>query len=128
MLNSSSCDVLCLQEIWILDTTITCLSKIHKDYDYYGNSGIDSKHEILKGRPKEGVAIPYKKSLSKLISFITLSHRRVCAINIKMANNFSCMLLNVYLPCDNYSANTVTREYEQCVEYIDRRSTKYNRL
>ena len=36
-----------------------------------------------------------------------------------MANNFSCILLNVYLPCDNYSANTVTREYEQCVEYIE---------
>ena len=24
-----------------------------------------------------------------------------------------------YGPCDNYSANTVTREYEQCVEYIE---------
>ena len=36
-----------------------------------------------------------------------------------MANNFSCILLNVYLPCDNYSANIVTREYEQCVEYIE---------
>ena len=53
LLNSSSCDVLCLQEIWVLDTTITCLSKIHKDYDYYGNSGVDSKHGFLKGDQKE---------------------------------------------------------------------------
>ena len=42
LLNSSSCDVLCVQEIWVLDTTITCLSNIHKDYDYYGISGVDS--------------------------------------------------------------------------------------
>ena len=61
LLNSSSCDVLCLQEAWLLDTTITCLSNIHKDYDYYGISSVDSKLEILKWRTKRGVAILYKK-------------------------------------------------------------------
>ena len=34
-----------------------------------------------------------------------------------MANNIH--LLNVYLTCDNYRANTVTTEYEECVEYIE---------
>ena len=32
---------------------------------------------------------------------------------------FSCLLLNVYLPCDNYSNTTVTQGFIDCVEYIE---------
>ena len=81
LLNSNSCDVLCLHEIWVLNTTITCLSNIHKDYDYYDVSGVDSKLEILKGRPKGGVAILHKKVyLSLLVLFLYLTGECVVLI------------------------------------------------
>ena len=36
-----------------------------------------------------------------------------------MDNNFSCLLLNVYFPCDNYSNNIIADEYIECIDYIE---------
>ena len=34
-------------------------------------------------------------------------------------NFFSCMLLNLYLPCDNFSNVQTTDEYINCIEYVE---------
>ena len=101
LLDDHSCDILCLQEIWTLDNTIHTLNNIHKDYSFMGISGI-ANTEILRGRPKGGVGILFRKNLSRHIKFLKIENRRVCGIIINMNNNFSCMILNIYLPCDNY--------------------------
>ncbi len=119
ILNKTSCDIICLQEIWLLDNTIDYLSSVHTDYMYIGISGVDSNNNIIYGRPKGGVAILYKKSLSHNIVRMKSINRRVCGIKISSHNSLSCMLLNVYLPCDNYSNNDVTQEYRECIEYIE---------
>ena len=80
VLNDTSCDILCLQEIWLLDSTIDYLNNIHKDYIYVGISGMDSNACIISGRPKGGVAILYKKTLGRNIAHIKSNNRRVSAI------------------------------------------------
>ena len=47
------------------------------------------------------------------------TNRRVCGIILNYENNFSCMLLNLYLPCDNFSNVQTTDEYINCVEYVE---------
>ena len=60
-LNNSSCDILCVQETWHLDSNDDIFSVIHSDYLYTAISGVDSKESFLLGRPKGGVGIFYKK-------------------------------------------------------------------
>ena len=72
----------------------------------------------LPGRPKGGVGILYKKSLCNKISPIKSTNRRVCGIKINFSPVFSCLLLSVYLPCDNY-CNIVSNEYLECIEHIE---------
>ena len=66
-LNESSCDILCLQETWHLDENIHLFNTINTDYLYTAISGVDSRAKILSSRPKGGVGILYKKSLSNTI-------------------------------------------------------------
>ena len=55
---------------------------INTDYLYTAISGNDSRAKILSGRPKGGVGILYKKSLSNKIKCFTSYNRRVCGIII----------------------------------------------
>ena len=109
LLNTTDCNILCLQEIWTLDSAIDMLNTIHKDYMYTGISGVVYTKEILHGCPKGGVAIFFKKSLAKYFSYVKSNDRRICAIKLCIENNFSCMVTNVYLSCDNFS-NTVVSD------------------
>ena len=118
-LNSSKCDIICLQEIWLLDSTIDYLNTLHSDYMYIGIAGQDSNDSILSGRPKGGVAILYNKILIRNIIRLKSINRRVCGVIINFTNNFTCMLLNVYFPCDNYSNTTVASDYIDYIEYIE---------
>ena len=99
-LNESSCDILCLQETWHLDENTHLFNTINTDYLYTAISGVDSRAKILSGRPKGGVGILYKKSLSNKIKHIDSYNRRVCGIIINFTLDFSCLLLCVYLPCE----------------------------
>ena len=50
-LDHSACDVIALQETWLLDGNATYLSNIHNKYMYTAVSGVDCKARILTGRP-----------------------------------------------------------------------------
>ena len=45
--------------------------------------------------------------------------RRICAIKLCMKNNFSCMVTNVYLACDNFSNTVVSDSFLDCVNCIE---------
>ena len=75
-----SCDILCLQEIWMLDNTLDFIDSIHKDYLHISIAGRDSSTELLRGRPAGGVSILYKKKLSQSIVKIKSTNRRVCGL------------------------------------------------
>ena len=82
ILKSTSCDILCLQETWTMDSNLEHFS----DYLFTCISGFDHTVNIIKGRPYGGVAIFYKKSTSNVITHIKSSNRRVCGINLKINN------------------------------------------
>ena len=94
-------------------------STISSEYLYIAKSGVDSGVDsgadsgarILPGRPKGGMGILYKKSLSDKIIHVSSHNRRVSGIIINFTSNFSCLLLSVYLPCDNYNTVYVHHEY-----------------
>ena len=117
-LSITSCDILCIQESWHLDDNIMIFNSIHPDYLYTAISGIDSRKQFLVGRPKGGVGILYKKTLSGRITAIKSTNRRISGIICHFTEYFSCLLLSVYLPCDNY-CNTVNKEYSDCIDYIE---------
>ena len=116
-LDSTSCDVLCLQETWTIDSNISMFSSIHNNYLFTCISGIDHTTDIIMGRPQGGVAILYKKSLSDIIKHITITNRRLCSINITVDNS-SLVILSIYMPCDNYSRTIVNQTFSDCIDDI----------
>ena len=52
-----------------------------------------------------------------------MHNQHVSGIIINFTSNFYCLLLSVYLPCDNYSTVYVNHEYTECIDYI---SSLYN--
>ena len=118
-LHCSSCDILCIQETWYLHENIDFFSTISSKFLYIAKSGVDSGACILHSRPKGGVGIVYKKSLSDKIIHFSSHNRRVSGIHINFISIFSCLLLSVYLPCDNYSTVYVNHEYTECIDYIE---------
>ena len=80
LLRIYKCDFICLLELWCLDETLYRLGSIITDYMYMAISGVDTGHQILRGKPHGGVGILYKKSLAKYVSHIKSANRRVCAV------------------------------------------------
>ena len=75
---------------------IYIFSMISSEYLYIAKSGVDSGARILPGRPKGGVDILYKKSLSDKIIHVSSHYRHVSGIIINFTSNISCLLLSVY--------------------------------
>ena len=101
-LNSNDCDILCLQEVWLLQCNIKELSTINDNYLYTGVSGVDDGEKIIQGHPPGGVAILYKKSLGSFITRVNSTNRRVCGISMTIGI-YTFKILSIYMPCDNRS-------------------------
>ena len=69
-LQNNNCDILCVQELWILECNIKALGALSEDDLYTGISGVDDKEKIIQGHPPGGVGILYKKSLAGSINTI----------------------------------------------------------
>ena len=93
----------------LVDETLYRLGSISTEYMYTAISGVDSRKQILQGRPHGGVAIMYKKSLAKYVTHVKSENRRVCAVKITTDDNFTCLIISVYLPCDTYF------DYIECI-------------
>ena len=87
------------------------LGNTHKDYFYTGVSGVDSKKDIIQGRPHGGVAILWHKSLYNKITVLITGNKR-CAISVNISDKQSVLIITVYMPCDS-------RSHSPDEEYID---------
>ena len=85
---------------------------------YTAISGVDASKKILAGRPNEGVAILFKKSLCNKINIIKTINRRISGIKIMFGKQAVCLLLSVYLPCDNYTSSA-SAEFTEYIDYIE---------
>ena len=117
-IDETSCDILCLQELWLHENDLVKLGNINSYYMYTGVSGMSSS-QMLRGRPYGGTAILFKKSLAQYVTRINCKNKRVSCVKICMNNNnFTCPLLSVYMPCDNHS-NVVNQQYVEVIDCIE---------
>ena len=65
------------------------LGSISTEYMYTAISGVDSRKQMLRGKPPGGVAIMYNKSLAKYVTHGRSENRRVSAVKITTYNNFT---------------------------------------
>ena len=79
-LNSNNCDILCLQEVWLLQCNIKKLNTINDNHLYTGVSGGDDGENV--GHPPGSVAILYKKYPSSFITHVDSTNRLVCGISM----------------------------------------------
>jgi exonuclease III len=118
ILNVNDIDIAILQETWLSPERECLLSSIHSNYMYCAKSGMDSRSDILLGRPYGGVAILWKRSLAKSISKVNCSNKRICAASITLNCGYVLLLINLYMPCDNRSLNHVDPEYIDCINDV----------
>lgn len=89
--------VVCLQETWLLDHDIPLLGTVSSDFEYTGNSAVDTSTGILRGRPYGGVAILYQKGIFDAISVLQCNSARLAAIKVKTGER-SILIFSVYMP------------------------------
>ena len=100
----SSYDIILLQEILLTVDNINYCDNIDANFD---NIVIPSKiDDGDAGRPRGGLAIFYKKSLSHFIKPITFSDHFL-GLTIKN-RGYEYFIINSYLPCDTRSLNALT--------------------
>ncbi|XP_063635034.1 uncharacterized protein LOC134805719 [Cydia splendana] len=93
-----TCDLIALQETWILPDDLPYLSTIDDGFGYTGTSAVDTSVGILRGRPFGGVALLWKTSVFRNVSsVIKCDNNRVCAIKIETADR-PIIVMSVYMP------------------------------
>jgi len=114
------CDVLCIQEHWLLNDQLPTLSKNVLNVCIHGVSGMDGCN-ILKGRPYGGCAILWKKDIKCSVTPLILLSNRVCGIKLEL-NDQSYFLYCVYMPVDGQNDD----EYRDVLQCINASVTENN--
>lgn len=112
-------DVLFLQETWLIESRKNPV--LRSISDEYQADGVAAFHEndILIGRPKGGLGIMWKKSLGIKCKYIPIPNtNRTCAIQIELSNSV-LVLINVYMPTDNYSKSHVNSDFLDTCDAVE---------
>ena len=116
LLKEHKIDILLLQETWLLDSQSRILTNISADYAYIYicRSGVDSKCDLIVGRPSGGVAILWHKSISKCVKPVEINNNRLCAIEVLSENQRKILIMCCYLPCYSGRINDIGHEISGC--------------
>ena len=88
------CDILCLQEHWLLQEHLDSFKEF--DFLYTAVSGVDSS-QLLYGRPYGRCAILYRKSLSSAVSIgPKYPSCRFCCLKLTLIDHKTVLLVCVY--------------------------------
>ena len=94
------CDILLLQETWLLECDLPVLSTIHQDFYAKGISSVDLSLDVLRGRPHGGLAILWRKCIGQTCKVNDMDDSRLMGIEI-CNTQANILVVNVYLPyCD----------------------------
>ena len=104
-------DICLLQEHWLTKDNISFLSSVHKDFDYYGESPVDTSEKLLLGRPLGGLAILWRKSIGHAIKVKSFGDSRIVGIELDSVKGKICILC-VYMPTCNKD------NYEDFLDYL----------
>ena len=106
----SFCDILCVQEHFLLDSrSKKCSTDKLKNqfsglHDMFIVPANKSNDNISKGRGKGGLALIWKKSLTKFITQIPSDNFRLQAAKFNLPHS-DFLLVNAYFPCDPRTEN-----------------------
>ena len=96
------CDVLLLQETWLLDSELPYLSNISDEFYAKGISSV-ATDKVLQGRKHGGIGILWRKNLTNSYKILDVDER-IMGIQLKFGDK-ELLILNVYMPyccSDNY--------------------------
>jgi len=109
----SSCDILFLQEHWLADGQLACLTSLSADHVAVGISGFDDS-DVLRGRPYGGCAIIWRRTLNFKISPVVTNSRRVCATLFE-SGDIKLLCVCVYMPYESDASSTIEFQYQLSV-------------
>ena len=91
-------DICLLQEHWLTKDNINFLAGIHQDFDYYGESAVDTSEKLLIGRPYGGIGFLWRKSIGHAVKIRSFQDSRILGIELVSNNNSKMLILCVYMP------------------------------
>lgn len=109
----NECNILVLQEHWLLPVELSLLSSIHSDFLSTGNSAVNISNDILIGRPYGGTAILFNKAISPLVSILQSPDPRLTLMSIN-SNLGPILLVCVYMPTDYGNGDCFDEYVELC--------------
>ena len=112
-------DVLLTQETWLIESRKNAV--LRSINDEYQADGVAAYHEndLLIGRPKGGLGIMWKKTLGINCKYMVVPNtNRACALQVELNDNV-LIVINVYMPTDNYSKSHVNTEFLDTCDAIE---------
>ena len=76
--------------------------------------------QLLIDRPYGGVGVLWKKDISHIVKPVNIDSKRMCGIRLTMPDNKRVLLVNCYMPCDNYKQNEVGPAFEDAIDALER--------
>lgn len=95
-----TCDIVCLQETWLLPDDIPFISTIDNGFGYTGKSAVNTSAGILRGRPYGGVAILWRHSIFPNVSVLPCDNPRICAVKIMTCDRV-LLVISIYMPTNS---------------------------
>lgn len=89
-------DILLLQEHWLFDFECNVFHNILPDCQFVMKSGMQND-SLIAGRPYGGVAIIWKNSNPLKFKQISVSSKRLCAVQV-IGSGHSMLIMSVYMP------------------------------
>jgi len=109
------CDLVVLQEHWLLPHELNILSSIHPDFLAIGYSSVNTSVSVLTGRPYGGTGILYRKSFSPHISLIKTYDSRITALTVQEKCD-PILFMCVYMPTDYGDSESYENYIETCAK------------
>ena len=104
-------DILCVQEHFLLDSNSKKNSNTDKLKNYFGDAhdafvvpAVKCNNTINRGRGKGGLAVIWKKHLTKYVTKVPWNNFRLQAIKFSLPQ-CEFLLINSYFPCDPQTEN-----------------------
>ena len=98
-------DIACFQEIMLCKSDLPILNHFSEDFQNVAFVQDRESQGIMEGRPSRGVAIFWRKALSLSISPLLIDDSIIGVI--LSGDNDKVLLLNVYLPCDKQTTDSL---------------------
>ena len=89
--------IVAIQETWYAKQNLKALNSLHKDYIGTGAATVDETHDIIHGHYPGGVALLWRKELSKNIKRLEFNTDWAVAIEIDLGTR-KLIILNIYMP------------------------------